>query len=116
MKPEWWMERSRYGALVLSLGFLLPAAVAGPAKDVETARIDIRRSWNLGWEQISRGQFGSASNTFREAALRDDDDPTLDHVSDWLEDYEALQSQREVIPDRRGHPPLNPHAAHRPDL
>ena len=50
MKPEWWMERSKFGALVLSLGFLLPVAVAGPAKDGETARIDIRRSWNVGWE------------------------------------------------------------------
>jgi len=97
MKPEWWMERSKYGALVLSLGFLLPVAVAGPAKDGETARIDIRRSWNVGWEQISRGQFGSASNTFREAALRDDADPSLDHVSDWLEAYEALQFQREEL-------------------
>lgn len=85
------------GGLALMAGPILQPVLAGPLRADETARADVSRSWARGWEQINRGQFDHAVDTFRDAVRDHKTDPVLSTVTGWLEEYETLQREREEL-------------------
>ena len=73
------------------------STTAGQVRADGITRADVEASWNRGWEQLSRGEFDSAAETFRQASRSSAADERIRTVSDWMAEYTALQEQRQQL-------------------